>query len=220
MNDLPSHSVWRYLSWPNRISLLRLLLIAPFVILMLNHRQHDPQFRYLALGIFGLMAVSDFLDGFLARRMKLSSKLGAILDPIADKALIICAAILLALPESSVPGAILPNWVVVLIVGKDLWVVAGFVVMVLLTRKLHVQPNIFGKMATAAQLLMVIAILLNPELNTLGRQVGTRLAQVLWSVVAALCVLAALTYTRLGLRFVLADIKHHEPESREDKMSS
>jgi CDP-diacylglycerol--glycerol-3-phosphate 3-phosphatidyltransferase len=208
----PNHSVWRYLSWPNRISLLRLLLIPPFVILMLNHRQHDPLFRYLALGIFALMAISDFLDGFLARRMHLTSKLGAILDPIADKALIICSAILLALPESAVGDACLPNWVVVLIVGKDVWVMAGFIVIVLLTRKLRVQPNIFGKMSTAGQLAMVIAILISPELNGPGGHAGTILAQVLWSVVAGLCVLAAASYTRMGLRFVVADMKRHETQ--------
>ncbi|MCJ7543579.1 MAG: CDP-alcohol phosphatidyltransferase family protein, partial [Phycisphaerae bacterium] len=59
---------WKHLNWPNRISLIRLLLVAPFVILLVNQRTW-PHARYAAAVIFAAMAASDFLDGVLARRL-------------------------------------------------------------------------------------------------------------------------------------------------------
>lgn len=194
---------WAYLSWPNRISLLRLLLVAPFVVLM-GHQQSRALYRYLALGIFVFMALSDLADGFLARQLGRTTRLGGILDALADKALITCAAILLSLDHSHVLGARLPDWVVVLIVGKDLWVVVGFLVVFLLTGKVKVSPTLPGKMVTCGQLIMVTAVLVSPELNASGLPVGTWLARVFWWGVAGLCLLAVVTYTRLGLALVAA----------------
>ena len=90
---------WGSLNWPNRISILRLLLVAPFVELLLNI--NDPSWRswarYAALAIFVVMAVSDFLDGMLARKLNIRTRLGALLDPLADKVLIICSVVLLSM---------------------------------------------------------------------------------------------------------------------------
>jgi CDP-diacylglycerol--glycerol-3-phosphate 3-phosphatidyltransferase len=192
---------WAYLSWPNRLSLLRLLLVAPFVVLM-QHQQSQDLFRHLAMGIFVFMALSDAADGVLARRTQSASRLGMFLDPLADKALITCAAILLSLDHSHVPGARLPDWVVVLIVGKDLWVIVGFLVVFILTGRARVAPTRVGKISTCGQLMMVTAVLISPDLNRLCPQVGSWVARVLWWAVAGLCLLAAITYTRLGLTFV------------------
>ena len=215
---------WEYLTWPNRISLLRLLLVPPFVVLM-QHQQDQPVCRYVALGIFVVMALSDAADGFLARRLHVVSRLGAILDPLADKTLIICAAVLLSLPHSSVKGLPLPDWVVVMVVGKDLWVILGFAVLFVLTHKVVVLPTLAGKLATAGQLVMVLAILLSPELNRLGGQglpagifdggaprLGDRLAEAMWWTVAGLCALAVIAYTRLGVHLAAeADLNQHRP---------
>ena len=97
---------WGSLSWPNRMSILRLLLVAPFVVLLMNQNQPGWAFaRYVAVGIFVVMALSDWIDGILARKLNAMTRLGAILDPLADKMLIICAAVLLSLPESAVRSA-------------------------------------------------------------------------------------------------------------------
>jgi len=206
---------WAYLSWPNRITMVRLLLVAPFVVLMQHHREH-PGYRYLALGIFMSMALSDAVDGILARRLNRKTRLGAVLDPLADKTLIICAAVLLSLPHSAVPGARLPDWVVVMIVGKDLWLLLGFAVVFMVTGRMRVAPTRLGKATTAAQLCMVSAVLLSPDLNRLGGQLGLRLAQGLWWAVSILCALAAVGYTRLGLSFV-AEADQDDPGEEADK---
>ena len=97
-----SHGAWSALTWPNRITMLRLVLVAPFVMALLFSRQYEPAARYTALGLFVVMAASDFVDGILARRLDQRTRLGAILDPLADKAMLICATVLLALelPDS------------------------------------------------------------------------------------------------------------------------
>jgi cardiolipin synthase len=180
---------------------LRLLLVAPFVVLLQNHQSH-PVYRYVATGLFAFMAASDVLDGYLARRLNSRSRLGAILDPLADKTLIICAVVLLSLPHSAVAGATLPGWVVVMIVGKDLWVIGGFLIIFLLTGSVHVLPSGPGKICTAGQVAMVAAVLISPELNLLSMKIGTHLAMILWYTVAGLCAISVISYTRIGLTFV------------------
>ncbi|HET6429653.1 MAG TPA: CDP-alcohol phosphatidyltransferase family protein [Phycisphaerae bacterium] len=196
---------WKVLNWPNRITLLRLLLVAPFVTLVQRQHAH-PAYRYVAVGIFVLLAISDYLDGYLARRLDCKTRLGAILDPLADKLLIICAAILLSMPGSCVVDGSepiqLPNWVVVAIVGKELWVIAGFLVLFLVTGKVRVRPSRTGKSSTTAQLVMVSALLLAPDFNRLGFSFGTHFAQVLWWAVFVLSLGAIVSYTRMGLSFL------------------
>lgn len=194
------------MSWPNRISLLRLLLVAPFVVLIMNYHAW-PWARQLALAIFVVMVLSDFIDGVLARRLNQKTRLGAILDPLADKVLIICAVVLLSLPDSAMPGAAISNWVVVAVVGKDLWVIIGFLVIYLVTDRFRVQPILAGKAATVGQLAMVGLVLAAPDLNRISTGLGSRLAlAVSWAAVA-LSITAAIGYTRLGLGFIAEEQK-------------
>jgi len=205
----PSHAkAWASLSWPNRISILRLLLVAPFIVLLMNQRAPDwPGARYGALAIFILMAVSDLIDGLLARRLHAKTRLGAILDPLADKVLVICSAVLLSIPRSAIPGAQLSNWVVVAIVGKDLWVIIGCVVVYLVTDRLRVQPTFSGKTCTFGQLIMVGLTLIAPDLNRLVGSLGSGLAAAVSWIIAGMCVWAVISYTRLGLSFIAAEQK-------------
>ena len=192
---------WRSLSWPNRISILRLLLVGPFCVLVMNQHQWTHA-RYGAVAIFVGMAVSDYLDGVLARRLNQKTRLGAILDPLADKVLIICSVVLLSLSESAVSEARLSNWVVVAVVGKDLWVIVGFIVIYLVTDRFRVHPTLAGKVSTFGQLVMVGLVLIAPDLNAVSQRLGTYLATgAAWAVVG-LSVAAVISYTRLGLRFV------------------
>jgi CDP-diacylglycerol--glycerol-3-phosphate 3-phosphatidyltransferase len=210
---------WLFADWPNRISLLRLLLVAPFVFLLMK-QQHWPQARYAALGVFAVMAISDFLDGVLARALNARTRLGAILDPLADKVLIICSVILLSLDASCVPGAQVEDWVVLAVVAKDLWVVLGFIVVYLVTDRFRVHPTLAGKASTAAQLVMVLCVLLAPDLNRLGNNLGSMLARALGWVVAGVCLLAIVSYTRLGLIFITREEKPLEDHSRESEKNN
>ncbi len=185
------------LSWPNWVTAIRILLIGPFVICLLNLQVWSAA-RWAALGMFGLMAASDVLDGFLARLLRSRTPLGEFLDPLADKLLVICTVIALAAPGSSVPGKVLPNWVVVAAVGKDLVVILGFMLIYLTTGRTVVRPRGVGKACTAVQFAMVVAVLLWPDLPSPLR----RVPDVLWWAATVLAVMAAIDYIRLGMQFV------------------
>lgn len=200
-------SLWRGLNWPNRISLLRLVGVAPVVVLLLY--QHEwPWARHVVVALFAAMAASDVLDGYLARYRGQITPLGRFLDPLADKLLIVCTVILLATDVASVAGAQLPIWVVVVIVAKDLWVVLGFVVILMFTGHMQVNPTRAGKLCTVVQLAMVLAVLLSPDVDWLmsGFLPGAGVLAARWLsyAAAASCVLAAISYTRMGLAVLTA----------------
>ena len=197
----PFAPLWRSLNWPNRISLMRIACVAPFVVLLLNQRQW-PHARHVAIGVFILMAFSDVLDGYLARKRGQITRLGTILDPLADKVLITCSVLLLASGRASVGGERLANWVVVGVVGKDLWVVVGFLVIFLITGQLKIQPTRVGKLCTMTQLAMVTGVLVAPDLNRLGYDVGSWIARGLGWLVMGMTAAAVISYTRLGVAFL------------------
>jgi CDP-diacylglycerol--glycerol-3-phosphate 3-phosphatidyltransferase len=187
------------INWPNFITTVRILLVAPFVICLLNLRDPNwPWARWAALGLFAVMAFSDVLDGQIARRRRQETALGKFLDPVADKLLVTCAVVLLGMPSIGVEGFILPNWVVVLAVGKDLLVVIGFVLIYMAVGRVFIAPNWAGKACTVVQLSMVVSVLLGPDLPGLARY----LPRVLWWLSSVLAALAGLGYLRLGQRYV------------------
>lgn len=206
------------LSWPTQITLARILLIAPFVVFMLN--MHDPEFtdvqqnywRLAAVGVFFLMAISDAVDGYWARHRQQITKLGTFLDPMADKLLITCASLLLVSKRGHVDGFPLPMTVVVLIIGKDVLITLGFLVMYLITSHVHIVPVMAGKLSTALQLTMVTAVLVGPDLVAVIP--GYReFVHALWWSAAAVAVVAALVYIRNGSRYIEDYERTHGPQS-------
>ena len=197
------------LNWATRITIFRMMLIIPFVSFML--KINDPDLgntardimRYVSIFLFLIMAVSDGVDGYLARRKNQITKLGAFLDPIADKLLITCACLLLASPRAQVENFPLPPTVVVLIIGKDLFLLIGFVIVYLITSKIHIAPVFIGKLATALQLSMVAGILIGPEVSRLLTG-WIWFLRLLWWSAAGTAILATLIYIRDGSRYIEA----------------
>lgn len=197
------------LGWPNRISLARILCVAPFVVILLNLDEPGRSWlRWAAVGLFGMMAASDALDGYLARRMKDESPLGAFLDPLGDKLLVTAAVIILAVQgilddtDADNPRRLyLPDWAAVAAIGKDLVVCIGFGLLRLTTGRIHIRPSRLGKWCTTVQLAMVLSILVWPNLPPMT----ARLPEALWTAATILAVLAALAYIRTGIRIQSAD---------------
>jgi cardiolipin synthase len=147
------------------------------------------------------MAISDGIDGYLARRIKQITKLGAFLDPIADKLLMTCACLLLASQRGHVEEFLLPPTVVVLIIGKDLFLFIGFTIVYLITSRIHIAPVFIGKLATTLQLSMVAGILIAPEVS--GVLPGwIWFLRVLWWSAASTAILTTLIYIRNGSRYI------------------
>lgn len=195
------------LNLASRITILRILLIAPFVICML--KINDPSIsetagdaiRYGAFGIFLVMAMSDGLDGYLARIKKQATKLGAFLDPTADKLLMTCACLLLSSEKAAVDGFRLPPSVVVLIIGKDVLLLIGFIIIYFLTSQIKIAPVFVGKVATTLQLVMVAAILIAPEVYSVTT-LWLWFLRFLWWSAGGTAVLATFIYIRNGSRYI------------------
>ncbi len=192
------------LGWPNRITIGRMLLIGPFVVCLLNQdTPGNDWLRWAAVGVFGLMAASDFLDGLLARRLHDESDLGKFLDPLADKLLITSAVLILSMhgilapsPEEPERKIYLPNWVAVAAIGKDLIVSIGFGLLHLLTGAAKAEPRWLGKWCTMVQLVLVLALLVQPDFPAELQPLSGALAL----AATALAIAAALDYVRIGAR--------------------
>lgn len=195
------------LSLATRITIFRMLLIAPFVSFML--KTNDPSLsigvrnamRHISIFIFLIMAVSDGIDGYLARRKRQVTKVGAFLDPIADKLLMTCACLLLASERGHVGQFLLPSTVVVLIIGKDLFLLIGFTIIYFITSQIHIAPVFIGKLATALQLSMVAGILVAPEVSAIF-PCWIWFLRILWWSAAGTAILATLIYIRNGSRYI------------------
>ncbi len=198
------------LGWPNWVTIIRMLLIGPFIICLMH--MDEPRFtwlRWLAVSIFAAMALSDVLDGYLARRLHSESPLGKFLDPLADKLLITSAVILLctigvrdASDIQTENLLLLPDWVAVAAIGKDLIVSLGFALVYLSTGRIFIRPRLLGKWCTAVQLSLVLSMLLWVNLPAWLRGAP----QILWWTATVLAGLAAIDYIVLGNRFVASTV--------------
>ncbi len=147
------------------------------------------------------MATSDVIDGIIARITGQTTRLGSFLDPTADKLLMTAACLLLTSKKAGIAGFILPPTVVVLIVGKDLFLLLGFVIVYFVTAHVRVIPASIGRFATTLQLSMVAAILIAPEASAIIPG-WIWFLRVLWWSAAGTAILATLIYIRTGSRYI------------------
>jgi CDP-diacylglycerol--glycerol-3-phosphate 3-phosphatidyltransferase len=166
---------------PNILTMLRVLLI-PIIILLF----YLPfKWSYLATSaVFAIAAITDWLDGYLARKLQQSTPFGAFLDPVADKLMVAVALVLLVAEHANIwltlPAAI--------IIGREIVVSALREWMAELGARAHVAVSNLGKWKTAAQMVALIILLANPPLATIWVTLGYSLliiaaALTLWSMV-------------------------------------
>ena len=148
---------------PNQITIGRILLIPVFVLLAIYYGESvaagapNEIFRVAAIIVFFVAAISDGVDGWLARHYQLKSPLGAVLDPIADKGLMLAAIITLSLSNWD---RSLPLWFPVLVIARDAIIVTGCIVLWFLNDHLEVRPSLLGKVCTFLQMLAIAVVLL------------------------------------------------------------
>ncbi len=175
----------------NKITILRVLLIPFFIVQVLYYVEGGVEWhRVAAIVTFGVAALSDGLDGYIARRYNQRSQLGAILDPMADKLLLVSGIILLSFNnEPRLPQT--PLWLVGTIVGRDMLLLIGAVVIYWACGRVTVRPIFIGKIATVLQMICVLWGLF--KWNAAGLQ--------LWSAGAAVCTgISGIVYVIEGVR--------------------
>ena len=186
------------------LTMLRLFLLPVFLWVMLldaGHASVGPnRHRWWAVGIFAVMAMTDKLDGYLARRLNQTSKLGTVLDPIADKLLIASSVVLLSFDWAAGADYRIPLPVVAAVYGKDVVVAIGVVALLALVGRVSVAPRLLGKIGTFVQLLLVMLTLLAPDLDRFARGAGRLVLAGLWWIVGAVSVASAMDYAALGVR--------------------
>src|SRR2546422_6401031 len=137
----------------NKITILRILLIPFFVVEVLYYVKDGHEIhRLLALLSFAVAAICDGVDGYIARRYNQRSELGAILDPLADKLLLVSGIVVLSFEHQPSYLGTVPLWLTGTIIGRDILVLAGMVVIQMTVGKVKVRPRIPGKVATVLQM--------------------------------------------------------------------
>jgi cardiolipin synthase len=143
---------------PNLITLTRVGLV-PFFALMLFQKR-----ALGALVIVFLAGLSDVLDGFAARRWHQRTKVGTLIDPLADKILLTTAYILLAIPGLGFP-CVIPLWLTAVVIGRDFIIVAGALAIYRTRGPREFPPTVFGKMSTVFQVVTVFWVILSNYLR-------------------------------------------------------
>jgi cardiolipin synthase len=173
------------LNVPNTLTLLRIVAIPCFLILLEERRYPE------ALAVFVAAGLTDGLDGAIARLTHTKTRLGAFLDPAADKALLVSAFIALGFMHE------VPRWLVVVVISRDVMIVAGYFMLFMMTgQTMEVRPTFWGKLSTALQLLAVTVVLVSLMSPDLG---GETVEQVVFPLSGLVTAIAGLQYMYRGL---------------------
>lgn len=147
---------------PNIITFFRFILAGLLAFLFLQFSESGLQeYRYWALGVFLLAALSDFADGFIARRTGSTSKWGAVMDPLADKLLTLIVLFFLAWIPSLRVGLNVPLFYIfaLLVVLREFCILAGILILKLLRKQVAISPSQAGKLCTAFQFLTLASLI-------------------------------------------------------------
>jgi cardiolipin synthase len=172
----------RVLTLPNAITFVRILIIPVFVMALLYKRYNYALMLFIAAG------ASDLLDGLLARTTNQKTELGAFLDPLADKILLVTSFILFSVYSW------IPTWLTIIVISRDVIVILGWVVFYLLYGVTQVKPSLFGKAAITSQLILIAYTLLSINIMSVPAPADW----MLWCV-AMLTVVSCIHYSYRGL---------------------
>ncbi|HYB20581.1 MAG TPA: CDP-alcohol phosphatidyltransferase family protein [Thermodesulfobacteriota bacterium] len=169
------------LNLPNLLSITRIILILPFILLLVHQRYG------WAVAVFVAAAMTDAIDGALARVLRQRTQLGAYLDPAADKLLMTASFIALASLQ------FLPIWLTGLVILRDVIIVLGLIILRITSRSLEIRPSIASKLTTVFQLGTIVAALLFPS---------GLLTDLFIALAAITTVISGLQYVAKGLKIL------------------
>src|SRR3989338_6957187 len=161
----------------NKISIARIILI-PFFIAAIVYSRMD-----IALFFFALAIISDGVDGFIARTQNQKTVLGTILDPLADKLLLISAFICLTVVKNIPSELALPPYVPIIVISRDAIIVLGSIVIHVITGDVKITPSVIGKLTTFFQMMTITSIL-----------VQFKYSYIVWSLATLLTVISGIDY--------------------------
>ena len=203
----------RIVTVPNMLTVFRMVLIPVFVTLLFYQR-----FLW-ALAVFIVAGVTDGLDGLLARRFSQQSQLGTVLDPIADKLMLVTAFIVLSMRSvfpQPLPGHLpVPFWVTVAVISRDVFIIVGAAAINMMTGFRGFRPSWLGKLNTIVQIAGIAAIMVAPSVPTLT---GYYLPTV-YAIVFAFAILSGLHYIFFASKLMNEDRRPGVSETEAEKPS-
>ncbi len=173
------------LNLPNVLTLIRMLITPLFIICLIKGAYQ------MALLIFTLASVTDALDGLLARLLNQKTALGAFLDPIADKLILVSAFVTLAVQR------MIPAWLAVVVISRDVLIIIGIAILEVSRVKYKIQPSMVSKCTTVAQLATIFLLLLSIQTTALEHA----LLPVYW-LTTVLSIASGLHYVYLGIQIM------------------
>lgn len=179
-----------FLNLPNILSLLRILLIPVFLVLMIQGKIVE------ASAVFFFAGFTDVLDGFAARLLHQKTKIGALLDPAADKLLMISAFIVLTIPSLNSPH-IIPLWLTIVVISRDLFIVSSAFALYKLRGQKSFPPSFLGKSSTVCQFMVLIFVLLFNSFH-----ISFPYLRLLYFLTLALTLLSGVHYSYIGFRII------------------
>lgn len=176
------------MNFANKVSIFRVISIPFFLAAVLYYTPQRDILRFIALGIFLLAVLSDFIDGYIARIKKQKTKFGSIVDPLADKLLLITSFIAIYSKNNLFPGMVFPLWVVLTVISRDVIILLGAVIIYILKQDLNVVPSNFGKFTTFFQMVTVVSFLLR-----------FNFVVIVWDIAVFFTILSGVDYMRKGV---------------------
>jgi len=171
----------------NRITIGRILLIPFFIASIFYYRPGAGFLSFMPVAIFGFAVITDAIDGFIARLFKQKTPLGTILDPLADKLLLMSAFICLSMVESLPPSFRIPPWVTIIVISRDIIIVLGSMIIHHIKGSINVRPILLGKLTTFFQMMTIVCVLLQISY-----------ASAIWSIAAAFTIISGMNYVVIG----------------------
>jgi CDP-diacylglycerol--glycerol-3-phosphate 3-phosphatidyltransferase len=195
------------LNTANAITLVRFLCVPFFIGIMVQHRQATFSgaaldelhlYRWIAIGIFAFAAISDAIDGFIARQFNQRTTLGTILDPLADKLLLVTAVIMMSLLLGD-GTRLIPFWFMLLVLSRDFIILIGIVIIFMFRGRVDIKPTGTSKVTTAFQMICVVCALLRMT------GIPTAVMYVLFAVATFFTVISGIQYIGIGLHMLHDD---------------
>lgn len=147
----------RIITIPNLLTVFRMVLIPIFVSLLFYQK------FWWALAVFIIAGVTDCLDGLLARRLAMESQLGTVLDPIADKLMLVTSFVVLSMPSvfpTPLPAHLpVPFWVTIAVISRDVFIIVGAAAINIMTGFRGFRPSWLGKLSTTVQIFAIATII-------------------------------------------------------------
>lgn len=173
------------LNIPNILTLTRILITPLFIICLIRGAYQ------MALVIFLLAGVTDGLDGLLARLLNQRTRLGAYLDPVADKFLLVSAFVTLAAQQ------MIPAWLTVVVISRDILIFVGIAILELSRVNYRIQPSMVSKCTTVAQLTTIFLLLLSIQTSVVEHALPP-----IYGLTTVLSIVSGLHYVYLGIQIM------------------